>query len=148
MQFHRRLFPYKFLTFMFIHTCFISSGKVKGEFSDGRCNRFWGETSKDPQGSVDSCQSSLHKIQWSGENAATFLLGRWWTCSYSCLWLSHRRTCSRHQAYRRRCRTSLTLWTPASLTPSVSFLWKECLKMTEVMTVAPVFLWPKVLRYT
>lgn len=42
---------------------FISSGKVKGEFSDSRGNRFWGETSKDPQGSVDSCQSSVHKSQ-------------------------------------------------------------------------------------
>lgn len=36
--------------------------------------------------------------------------------------MSRRRTCSRHQAYRRRCRTSLTLWTPASQTPSVSLV--------------------------
>ena len=46
--------------------CHLSSGKVKGELPDGRC-RDGGQTSKDPQRSVDSCQPSLHQVLWSGE---------------------------------------------------------------------------------
>lgn len=41
-----------------------------------------------------------------------------------CFWMSPRRTCSRHQACRRSCRASSTVWTPASQTPSVSLFLK------------------------
>ncbi len=38
--------------------------------------------------------------------------------------MSPRRTCSRRLAYRRSCRASSTVWTPASQTPSVSLSTK------------------------
>lgn len=50
---------------------FLSSGKVKGELSDGGWIRQWGQTSEDPQRGVDPCQSSLHQILWSGKKSST-----------------------------------------------------------------------------
>lgn len=54
-----------------------------------------------------------------------------------------RRTCSRRQAYRRSCKTSLTVWTPASQTSSVSFVHDVCsAKNVLKWTKQVVILWP------
>lgn len=110
---------------------FISSGKVKGEFSDSRGNRFWGETSKDPQGSVDSCQSSVHKSQWSGEDAATVLMGGRWTCRYSCLWFVSQEDLFQTPGLQEEMQNIIdSLDTSIPETICILLLWKEFLKMT------------------